>query len=64
MAHGVAILPDHQDLVRVIQGQHGHRTRVDHHVPFGQLVAGKRTLSVRTVTIRLRSSSADETTGQ
>src|SRR5580658_69569 len=36
----MAVLPDHQDPVGVIQGEHGHCTGMKHHVPFGQMIFG------------------------
>ena len=34
----MAVLPDHQDPVGVIHGQHGHRTGMKHHVPFSHII--------------------------
>ena len=34
------VLPDHQDPVRVVQGEHGHGTGMKHHVPFGHMIIG------------------------
>src|SRR6202453_597520 len=38
VADGMTVLPDQQDLVRVIQGQHGYGAGMKHHVPFGYLI--------------------------
>ena len=36
----MTVLPDHQDPVGVIQGEHGHGARMEHHVPFGHIIVG------------------------
>ena len=36
----MTVLPDQQDLVRAIQGQHGHGAGMKHHVPFCYVIVG------------------------
>ncbi len=36
----MAVLPDQEYLLGVIEGEHRHGARVNHHVPFGQFTVG------------------------
>ena len=36
----MAVLPDQEHLLYVIEGEHRHGARVNHHVPFGQFTVG------------------------